>query len=90
MTICRSSGGNSEASSDTSVVNEDPSEVLVKLKNPTAGWRLLVGPVATSISFKSCPCASVTGSIGESGVMSRFVTGLKEGLILVDIFVTSG
>jgi hypothetical protein len=35
MTMCRSFGGKSAASSDTSVVNEEPSEVLVKLKKLT-------------------------------------------------------
>jgi hypothetical protein len=35
MTICRSCGGNNAASSETSVVSEDPSGVRVKLKKGT-------------------------------------------------------
>lgn len=90
ITIWRSFDGNNEASSDTSVVNEDPSEVLVKLKKPTVDCRLLLGTFEPSVSFESNPGASATGSIGKSGVISRLVVGLKEGLILADDFVRSG
>lgn len=37
ITMCRSLGGNSAASSDTGAVNDDPSDVRVKEKKGTSG-----------------------------------------------------
>jgi len=90
ITICLSPDGNSDASNDASVVNEDPSDVLVKLKKPTADCRLELELCMVPDSSESNRCASVIGSIGNSGVTSRFDIGLKEGLMLVVDFVRSG
>jgi len=72
------------------VVNEEPSEVLVKLKKPTADCRLELGPKTVSISLKFGLRALGVGSIGEKGEISRFVTGLNDGPMVADDFVMSG
>jgi hypothetical protein len=88
--MCRSFGGKSAARSDTSVVNEEPSEVLVKLKKPTADGWLLLGPKTVSISLNVGLRALGAGSIGEKGVIKCFVTGLNDGPMLVNDLATSG
>lgn len=86
ITMWRSLGGKSAASKETSVVNEDPSDVLVKLKKPTAESWLWLLPVTVSLCVIP---GRPTGSSGDRGVMSLFIVGLNEGPILFD-FVTSG
>jgi len=79
MSMCLSFGGNREETIDTSVVNEEPSSVRVKLKNETpslgeAGLRVCIvgvivahGPVNVLFFFDvgfSLPSSSLESGVG--------------------------
>jgi hypothetical protein len=76
MSMCLSFGGNREETIDTSVINEEPSSVRVKLKNETpslseAGLRVGIIGVAyelVKVSFFSVVGFSLSSSSLESGV----------------------
>jgi hypothetical protein len=72
------------------VVNEEPSEVLVKLKKLTVDGRPLLEPAVVSTSLKFGFRALGVGSMGERGAIRRFVTGLNEGPIVFNDMLTSG
>jgi len=68
MTICRSCGGNSAASSETSVVSDEPSGVRVKLKKGTLVMASLLDCVlGWRSSMKGGDSGSFLSEMGERG-----------------------